>query len=769
MQRAILAFFLGVISGLYLPDLLAWPWIVILLGVGFLLCRYGRFSIPFYFILGLTYLTIQAHFLLSSELPPAWQSQDVVLRGHITDLPQQTELGWQFDFLPYQAHKQQQPFTAPQRVRLTWYGKNLPDLRPGQHWQLTVRLKRPRGLSNPAGWDYSASLLQQRIRATGYVRAAEAQPSTDVRFSIDKIRDHLKRVLWHSLGENDTASLFVALLLGERQFITATQWNTLQHTGTAHLMAISGLHISLVVFFVFYVVRYLWTLYPRLPLWIPAPKVAALLALLAAFFYALLAGWSIPTQRAFLMTGLLTLGYLFLRRWQGSQIFFVALLGVLLYDPFAPLSLGFWLSFSAVALLIYIHSGRIYTQKSMTWRGKIWLFSRSQMALMLGLAPLSLSFFGFISLSSFIANAIAIPTMMFYIPIVLFSGLITLIWSEVGLFLGAYSLYLLDALWWLLTQLESLTWSHWQGIRPSPWALGAAVVGVVVLLLPRAIGLRLVGILWLVPLFFVPHPDTPAFGHYWLSVLDVGQGLAVVVQTQHHVLVYDAGPQLRSGFNVGEQVVIPFLQQQRQQKVDRLVISHDDSDHSGGAIPLIRALRVAEVYHSGRVRYGDMPHHLCIRGDRWQWDGVHFEFLHPPAHGGGKDKNERSCVLKIHHAHGSTLLTGDIPARTEAILLRRAELKAALKADILIAPHHGSHNSSTLPFIRAVSPQWVLFSSGYLNQFHFPREEVITRYQSLPSVKLLNTAEQGALLLRINADGIHSQYTREQQRRFWHD
>lgn len=769
MRSAILAFFVGCLSVLLLPRLPSLPLLFTVFSVSVGLFFWPRGRLLVYLGLGFCWLAAQAHWILSQQLPAWLEGQDVELHGTVVGLPQQTPYGWQFLVETHALAWQQQPLPPPGRVRLTWYDPHIPSLTPGQTWQLTVRLKRARGFLNPAGFDYSSWLLQHRIRATGYVRAHSAQRIGSALVPIDQVRDHLSTALQNALASNPSYSLFIALVIGERHFITDEQWQTLRHTGTAHLMAISGLHISLVAGFFFLLTRWLWASIPPLVRRMPAQRVAAVAALATALGYALLAGWSIPTQRAFIMVSLIALGYLFTRRVSVSYLLALALFGVLLWDPLAPLSGGFWLSFGAVAILFYLSIGRHAMPRPQWWQRLqryLWQFSHAQLALMLGLAPLTLFMFGMVSLSSFVANAVAIPAMLLYVPLAFSSALLLLLWPTVGIPLAQFAVWLLAQLWTFLAALNELPISIWQATPPPLWALGFMVPGVLLLLLPKGIPGRWLGLVWLMPAFFSQRPQ-PAPGDFWLTLLDVGQGTAVVVQTAHKVLVYDTGPIFRTGFNTGDSVVIPFLQQQGYQQVNRLVISHDDTDHSGGAAAIIADLSVDSVFTSAKRSFGPVPHQACQAGDTWTWDGVQFSFLHPPSVWYGDD-NTHSCVLKIETKHGSALLTGDLLADTEAYLLRQPALKPLLAADILVVPHHGSASSSTAAFVQAVQPTIVLFSTGYLNQFRFPKPAVVARYQQFTD-QLYNTATDGAITIRVQAERWRIKTAREQQRRFWHD
>ncbi|RKZ76020.1 MAG: DNA internalization-related competence protein ComEC/Rec2 [Candidatus Parabeggiatoa sp. nov. 1] len=348
---------------------------------------------------------------------------------------------------------------------------------------------------------------------------------------------------------------------------------------------------------------------------------------------------------------------------------------------------------------------------------------------------------------------------------------------ELGSWLLHIAAYVFDGLWVSQAYFAKIEWGVWQLPIPPLWAALAAMVGVAILLLPRGFPARWLGIIWLLPLFFIP-PAQPNRGDVWFTLLDVGQGLAAVVRTENYVLVYDTGPKFCSGFNTGEAVVVPFLRANGIQQVDRLVISHDDNDHLGGAQSVLENLAVAEVLTSATQKIkntltqipkkgADIKVLRCQAGQHWRWDGVHFQVLHPAANSVAKKNNNRSCVLKVSTEKNAILLTGDIEKWVEYRLVR--SYPTDLKADILIAPHHGSNTSSTATFLDAVQPTIALFSSGYRNHFKHPRNKVVQRYHHR-EIKTWNTAQTGAISFRLSADGISApSLAREEMRRYWHD
>lgn len=724
---------------------------------------------------GFLWALLNAQWLLQRELSPEDEGKTLLAEGVIASLPEDRGRSIRFNFkVESLTRKGQATASNPGQVRLSWY-RQPPVVKPGERWRLRVRLKQPYGFRNPGGFDYEAWLFQNRIRATGYVAAgpdnaklADAGP-----FDVNALRFALKNLLQRAAGEHDLAGFIPALTLGDRSGIDAAHWRTLTGTGTNHLIAISGLHIGLIAAFAYLFILKAWnfTLAPLTQA--PGHRVAVAGALATALFYALLAGFSLPTQRALVMLcaclGMKLLGRAALS-WDALGL---ALIAVLLFDPYAPLSVSFWLSFTAVAALLYGLGHRIDPQ------GKWRQWGRVQYVACLGLLPALAFHYQQIPLFSLAANLAAVPWVSFVaLPLILAGSGVVFIHEGAGGLLLRLALWSLAALWRVLEGLTVAPWHLLTVSQPGTPILALTVVGAVILLLPAGVTARWLGLFWLLPLFFPSQPG-PAPGQVVATVLDVGQGLAVVAQTRRHSLLYDAGPSYGPGFNAGEAVVLPFLRKNGIERIDMLAQSHGDNDHIGGLAGLIGNIPIARVLSgapeaipaaaslAGRASRGAFfPSRVwaCQDGQSWDWDGVRFEMLHP-APDSPLAGNDRSCVLKITAGATSLLLSGDIEADAERRLVRRHG--AGLQAAILVAPHHGSKTSSTPAFIRAVAPELVVFPVGYRNRFNLPNQAIIDRYRE-QGAKLLTTARSGAIQLKIGGAEIEIAEYRKHRRRFWH-
>ena len=736
------------------------------------LIRFLRVSLSAFFVfgLGLFWAAGFAHIRLSAELPEHLEGRDLTISGVITSLPAKTERGLKFDLAVDEGSKPTGHF--PSRIQLSWFDSGfsgkaplypLPVLHPGQHWQLTVRLKRPHGNANPAGFDYEAWLLENNIRATGYVRdgLGNKLTGTVIRFDtlVESLRERVLSRIQDVLGDRPMGGVIQALAVGEQRAIPASQWQVFQRTGVNHLMSISGIHVTMLSSLGYVLAFGLWRRSARLSLRLPAHKVAALVGALTALAYACLSGFGIPTQRTLYMLVIVAFALWTGRGGNVLAVLNFALLAVLLLDPWAVMSAGFWLSFGAVAFILFVSTARI---------GRLnWLmeWGRVQWAVTLGLIPMLLALFQQISLVSPLANAIAIP-------------LVSLVVTPLSL-LGAilpFDFLLLTAQWIMSLGMVFLEWlsalpvAVWEQHAPPKWTIGLAVVGAVWLLMPRGFPVRWLGLIWISPMFLVL-PATPNQGELWVEVLDVGQGLAAVVRTQHHALLYDTGSHFGMESDAGSRIVIPYLRASGVRHLDGMIVSHDDIDHSGGALSVLQSFPVGWLASSlpatSPVKTAIDSSPPCFAGQVWEWDDVRFEMLHPTRESYAfplKDNN-RSCVLKVTSRFGSMLLTGDIEAQSEAELLRREAGK--LPADILLVPHHGSITSSTLEFIQAVSPKSAIFTAGYRNRFGHPREEVLERYH-LQGVSSWRTDIQGALDVRFNSTGTSLTGQRQRLRRYWH-
>ena len=530
-------------------------------------------------------------------------------------------------------------------------------------------------------------------------------------------------------------------------------WATFNRTGTTHLMSISGLHVTMVAALLGWLVNRLWRHSPVLALRLPAQKAGLLAACLAAFVYTLLAGFAVPAQRTLYMLLVAALAMLSGRIMAPSRTLCLALLVVLLIDPWAVLAAGFWLSFGAVGALLYTGSAKV--GETVGWRQHLAACGSIQWAATVASLPVLLLVFQQFSLISPLANALAIPVVSFVITPLALLGAILPWWPILAL---AHAV--LDALMIFLQWCA--VWPVWQAPAPPLWAAMLAGLGVFVLLLPRALPGRLLGLCLLVPAIFWPM-DKPPAGEAWITVLDVGQGLASVIRTREHTLIYDPGPLYSAESDAGQRVVVPYLRWLGINRIDQLMVTHRDSDHSGGTASVLSAVKVGEVRSSLDGAAGER----CLDGQSWQWDGVLFEVLHPTARDYAvKGKaNHVSCVLRVTAGGRRILLTSDIESADEAALLARHGDN--LRADVLLVPHHGSRTSSTPAFLAAVGAGQAIIPVGYRNRFGHPRPDIVERYTAA-GVRLWRTDRDGAVQLVLNQQGASVSGWRAENRRYWH-
>jgi competence protein ComEC len=562
------------------------------------------------------------------------------------------------------------------------------------------------------------------------------------------------------LGESTTSGVLVALAVGDQRAIDSEDWRLFSRTGVTHLMSISGLHVTLISGLAAALVSFGWRRSPALVLALPARKAAAVAAALAALAYTMLAGFGVPAQRTFFMVAAVAAALWFGRISSPARVLALALLAVLVLDPWAVLSAGFWLSFGAVALIFYVSHG---------WTGtESWLiqWGRIQWAITVGLAPAALLLFSQVSLVGPLANAIAIPVVSAIItPLALVSALVPI----------DALLHLADALTgWLMRFLEwcdSLPLALWQQPVPPAWTVIVAIAGVIWLLAPRGIASRWIGLVLFLPALLVT-PPRPLPGEAWITTLDVGQGLSVLVRTSGHALLFDAGPAYADS-DSGERIIAPYLRAVGATRLDAMIVSHNDIDHSGGALSVMRDAQVGRFLSSLEpanpiVQAAPEPAR-CVRGEKWRWDGVGFEVIHPAPEdyaGGELRLNDLSCVLRVSTVHGALLLTGDIEKTAEALLVRREGEN--LRAQAMLVPHHGSRTSSTAALIAAVRPEVVVIPVGYRNRFGHPRVDVVARYAA-SDAKVLRTDLDGAVTVHLGAGGLRAVTQRTAQPRYWRD
>ncbi|MDT8452382.1 MAG: DNA internalization-related competence protein ComEC/Rec2 [Gammaproteobacteria bacterium] len=751
-----------------LPDLSV---LVVILIIALMVVAWRRFRLPgkplkwlellIFTLAGACWITFVAGNYLEHRLPEMLAGQDFLVEGVIQDIPKEDDHVQRFVLLVDDFEIEDRRLVLPERLRLSWYYG--PRVNAGERWRLRVRLKPPHGFMNPGGFDYEGWLYQQHIHATGYIRKSEQNRKlADVGvFSLDALRQQLSADIQQTLQGKELVGLITALAVGDRSPISDAHWDTLIRTGTNHLMAISGLHIGLAAAFGFWVVRRLVP--TALMKHVPAQQLGMLGGLGVAAVYAMLAGLSIPTQRALLMLSCFVIMLLLRRHFKASNAMATALLAILLWDPVSVLSAGFWFSFLAVAVIYYVFSGRLGSGQG--WRARIRQWGWMQFSIALALFPFSLLLFQQTSLISPLANLILVPYVSFLVvPLVLLALLMMPVSSLLAGYLLLAANEMLALIWPVIEALSLHPWAYWVQAVPYWPVLLLALVGVALLLAPRGFPARWLGAVMLLPIVF-NSAERPAAGDFELAHLDVGQGLAVVVRTRHHTLVFDAGNRFGSRLDAGKAVVIPFLRHWSVTRLDRLIISHGDADHIGGAQAIVDVFPDVEVIGRDIEPIVAKNKRSCRRGERWSWDGVGFEFLHP-AEQSYTRRNNHACVLMISAEGGRLLIAADIEQRAEAELIRNDAAK--LQAEVLIVPHHGSKTSSSQAFVDAVEPQIALMPVGYRNRYHHPVLAVVARYRA-QGATVHYSGHVGAVKISFDANNgvLLTEEYRSDQRKYW--
>lgn len=731
----------------------------------------------------------RAAFFASQALTPDLQGLDIDVTGHIASLPQRTAQGERFLLAVVSARHRGQTVDVPTRLQLSWYGggegavgwargAGSPGLRTGESWRFTVRLKSPHGNANPHGFDLERWLWARRIGATGYVRNGPSDPAPEKLaatsgYPLQAARQQVRDAINARVADPRAAGVLAALLVGDQSAIERADWTLFRTTGVAHLMVISGLHVTLFAWMAMALVAGIWPRlgkhWPVLLLSVPTPVASAWGGLLLATAYALFSGWGLPAQRAVVMLGVVVALRLGARRWPWPMVWACALLAVLLIDPMAWLQPGFWLSFFAVGVLFA--SGRRLPGVPLQAEDEVpsvarsrlhrLLFSflgmaRTQAVVTVALAPLSLLLFGQFSVASLAANLVAIPLVtQLVMPLVFLGAVFAPFWDAAAWLVQALSVWL----GWL----AQWPWAAVQRPAAPLWMALAGVFGGLLLVLRLPWSMRSAGLLllWPVLLWSPPRPPMAAFE---LMAVDVGQGSAVLIRTANHSLLYDTGPRYSPEADAGERVVVPLLRALGE-RLDSVVVSHVDSDHSGG----VDAVQAAHPHARWLSSYDPDPERRCMAGQHWEWDGVRFEVLHPHPHhfnetGKGRlSTNDMSCVLLVTAGEQSAWLGGDITDRQE---VRMALDRPDLRATIMLAPHHGSRSSSSPVLLNTLRPQWVIVQAGYRNRFNHPASLVLDRYRQR-GIPWVTSANCGAAIWRSwQPAAVHCH--RQAQRRFWH-
>ena len=699
----------------------------------------------------------RASLFAAQSLAAALEGRDLSVTGVVAAMPQRNEAGLRFRFDVETAQLNAQALRLPQRLELAWYsgvfargdgpGELLGELQrvpaplqAGQRWQFTVRLKAPHGALNPPGFDYELWQWEQGVQATGYVRAGPKDaPPQQLQDSwlhpVEWARGQVRERIFEHVADPHAAGLIAALVVGDQAAIDRADWDVFRATGVAHLMSISGLHVTMFAWGAALLVGWLWRRSGWLCLRLSAPSAALAGGVALAAAYALFSGWGVPAQRTVLM--LATVGGLKLLgvRWPWPLVWLLAGAVVLLADPWALLQAGFWLSFVAVGVL-FATDLRAASEGKTGAVSRFVALIREQWVITLALAPLTL----------------------LVTPLAMLGVLWPTLWD-----VAAWAIALLGS---LLGWLAALPWASVSVAQAPVWAGAAGVLGGLCLALRWRWQWRLLGLPLLLPVMLWQAPK-PLVGAFELLAADIGQGNAVLVRTAHHALLYDAGPRFSRESDAGHRVLVPLLRA-LDVSLDALVLSHRDSDHTGGAQavlmmqPQARLLSSIEPGHELQALRAAEP---CQAGQRWQWDGVTFEVLHPQAadYDDPHKTNAMSCTLRIANGTQTALLAGDIEQTQEARLVAAG---APLRADVLLVPHHGSKTSSSAAFLDAVQPRLALVQAGYRNRFGHPAGPVLVRYEER-HIQVIDTPRCGAAVWQswVPQEVVCE---RDRGRRYWH-
>jgi len=708
--------------------------------IGCLLCLLRRWRVFGVCIIAVAWTAWRADMALSQRLPHALENEELVVTGRVHDLPQARDDATRFEFVVDSASHDGEPVELSGLIRLGWY-ESPPEIAACERWRLNVKLKRPRGAINPGGFDAERYALEHGVVAVGTVRDTTENEKLGSDLCIDTFRARVVATIATALEGTPSADLLPALAFGDQHAMNPEEWSIARATGIPHLIAISGLHIALFASFGVGLMRLLWKCVPSLTLRWPAPLMEAVASLVFAVAYALIAGFGLPTRRALVMIAAMLVANLTRRAHAPTHGLALAVVVLLIADPLCVLSAGFWLSFVGVGWLMLCLQG----QRRHHWRDMI----RSQGVATIGLLPLGIWFFGQSSLIAPLANFVAVPVICFFVlPLGTLGALIGVVFPGAGFPILTVTGFVLDHLWSLLETMSRMPGALWYFAEPTVLALTLAMIGAFWLLQSRAVPARPTGALLFLPLLVPLRTPLPP-GAFDLYLLDVGQGLAAVVRTSGHTLVYDTGPRYPSGFDLGEAAVVPALHALDVRHLDRLIVSHGDSDHSGGAVSVVEAF-APDFSESGEPDRLKIPTVQCAAGEQWTWDGVTFRIVSPSppfdAHG-----NDRCCVLDIRSGDTELLLPGDITAAIESDVA--ASLAPVASHFVLQAPHHGSKTSSSETFLDALHPLLTIFSTGYLNRFHHPNAEIVARYGA-KHLTTLDTAATG--FVHIVFDGANA-------------
>ncbi len=710
------------------------------------------------FLVGFGLCGLHGIHAMSLRLPPAHERADFMLSGKVVGLPVHEDGRTRFEFRV--SDEDAIPdFLHGTRLRLSWYdGRGTVDERrfdimPGGEWRFTARLRAPRGLRNPGWFDSEKHALANRIAATGYVRTADTPERRGSEGGIDAWRGAVADRI-EAAVTRDSSRYVRALAIGDTRGLEEVDWETLRATGLTHLIAISGFHVGLVAGFFALIASGIWWLLPALSRWMPRPQAAAIVAFAAALGYAAAAGFELPTVRTVLMIAVVAFARMSRNHASVADALALAAIIVLLVDPLSVLAAGFWLSFAGVAWLVWCLP---QTRSVPIVRG----FLLAQVVATVGLLPLTAILFGQASVIGPLANLVAIPWWsLVVVPLALVGTALEAIHEGWGGWAWQSSAWCFDLSWPLFQWLADSKLSLWWLPEARWFALPLALVGTFWLLLPRGVPGKPLALVLLLPLLW-PDRQLPRHGEAEAMVLDVGQGLAVLVRTAGHAVLYDMGPKVPHGFDAGERVVVPALQALGVRRLDVAVVSHGDADHIGGYEAVMRRFPAPVVFAAREAAVEDAA--PCLSGSAWELDGVRFDFLHPDVHF-PPFRNESSCVLRVETTGGALLLTGDVGEVVERMMVRRHP--EALRSEVVLMPHHGSRLSSDAAFVEATGAGHAIASMGHGNRFGHPHGDAVQRWQR-QGAQVWSTAEGGALRVRLRRDGVRIEARRDSHRRPW--
>lgn len=753
------ALLVGCAGCLLMPALLPWPVSIFALLPGIWLAwRRGRLRLLGISMLAFGFTGLHDAYALGLQLPSALENKVLTVSGRIDDLPVHEARRTRFEFV-VDDDEAVPPDLRGTRLRLGWFDDDVRAravLRAGSRWRLAVRLHAPQGLRNPGGNDGEKQAVAARLTASGHVLepalAQSLAPPTGIAAWRERESAHIGAAV-----PSPTSRFIRALALGDVRGLVEDDWARLRASGLTHLIAISGFHVGLVAGFFALSAAACWWLLPGLCRILPRPFAAGFGAVFGAFAYAAMTGFALPTLRTAVMIAVLVIARCARRHQRLADSLALACIVLLLLDPLSLLGAGFWLSFAGVAWLLWCLPAE---QGPRRW-AMVHDFATAQSVATIGLLPLTVALFGQASFAGPFANLLAVP----------WWSLVVIPLALLGLLLDSLHAGWGNALWQLAGWCFDLLWPVLRAIADSPlamawlpeprwFALPLALLAAFWLMLPRGIpGRPLALLLWL-PLLW-PARDLPRQGEAQLLVIDVGQGLSVLVRTARHSLLYDMGPATPDGYDAGERAVVPSLHALGVHALDAAVVSHGDNDHAGGWPSVSREFPVRMMLApEGSPTPGTSD---CQAGQSWEWDGVRFRVLHPTAWFPYLG-NESSCVVRIETAHGTALLTGDMGEVIEQALLRRAA--SDLRNDVVLVPHHGSAGSSGPAFIKATGASLALVSSGAGNRFGHPKPVVVRRWCDA-GAEVVDTARSGAVRVWLGVEGLQMQERRVSWPRLW--